>query len=112
MKVAHLPRHPLTIPITIYWSRDLNALDKLILAEIIWLQDYDKDKRGYAYPQNTYFRAVFNISNRQVSKIISKIANLGYIKVTQQDGLRKISYNYSKCYERDIELHLKPKQTT
>jgi len=105
-KHTHLPRHQLVIPMTIYWAADLNALDKIVLSEIIWLQDYAKGK-GFAYPQNTYFRAVLGISNRQVSRTISKIANLGYIKVKQDEGVREITYNYNKCFERDIQLGFK-----
>ena len=110
MKAAHLPRHQLVIPLTIFWATDLNALDKMLLAEIIWCQDYATKKsidKGYCYAKNAYFMACFNISWVQVSRTISKIAQLGYIKVKQDNGIREITYNFNKCFERDIMLGLR-----
>ena len=112
-RAIHLPRHQLVIPLSIYLATDLNCTEKMFLSEIIWLQDYAKLKdkeRNYCYAQNRYFKAVFGLNTRQVSSLISNLSQKGYIKAKYQSGVRIIKYKYSKCFDKDISLGLKPKQ--
>ena len=113
-KHVYLPRHSLSIPNTILLASDLTPIEKLVLSEIIWLQDFnEKENKGkyYSYASNLYFKAVFGISIRQVSRIINNLSQMGYIKPLKyiNGDFRHIAYNYQKCFERDIILGLKPK---
>ena len=114
-KYIQLPRHQLAISNTILLAQDLNALEKMILSEIIWAQDLNakKNQCNYCFASNTYFRAVFNISEKQSSRIISDLIKKGYIKQLKylNGDFRHIAYVFDKCFERDIALNLikKPK---
>ena len=111
IKRARLPQHTLTVSNTILLATDLVAIEKLVLSEIIWMQDYNSvhNQAYYCMASNFYFKVVFGISTRQVTNIISSLCNKGYIKVVkyQNGDLRHLSYDYNKCFERDIALGLK-----
>lgn len=108
-----LPRHTLTIPNTILLASDLNAIEKMVLSEIIWMQDYNASQTQayYCYASNFYFKAVFNINTRQAQNIISNLVKKGYIRLLkyQNGDFRHIAYIFDKCFERDIALGLKKK---
>jgi len=106
-----LPRHNLNISNTILLATDIQPLAKLVLAEIVWMQDYNwaHNQARYCMASNFYFKAIFHITTRQVSNIISDLCNKGYIKVVkyQKGDFRHLMYDYNKCFERDIALGLK-----
>jgi hypothetical protein len=114
-KTARAPEHQVTIPNTILINNDLSNGEKLILGEIIWLQNYNERKTGelFCYPSNFYLQSVFGYkSERAVIKIISSLAEKEYIRILKNPhgSYRRIRYDFNKCFERDIILGLvKPK---
>lgn len=108
-----LPRHTLTVSNTILLAENLNAIEKMVLSEIIWMQDYNSQHNNCYYCQasNFYFRVVFNIQDRQARQIISNLVKKGYIRLLkyQNGDFRHIAYIFDKCFERDIALGLKKK---
>lgn len=69
------------IPKDIYLSKELNWTDKLILIEIDSL-----DNENHCTASNAYFAEFVGISERNVSKSINKLIQLGYIKLLSFDG--------------------------
>lgn len=109
-----IPTHFLQVSNTILLASDLAPIEKLLLSEIIWLQDNNEEhyQKQYCTASNFYFKAVFNIQERQVSRYIKHLLDLGYIRLRKyiNGDFRHITYNYNKCFERDITLGLKKKQ--
>lgn len=108
---VQLPRHTLSISNTILLASDLNATEKLILSEIIWMQDYNEAHNGaqYCTASNFYFKAVLGIEIRQVSSYINKLLQKGYIRLRKSinGDFRHITYDFDKCFSRDVALGLK-----
>lgn len=69
------------IPKDIYLSKELNWTDKLILIEIDSL-----DNENHCTASNAYFAEFVGISERNVSKSINKLIQLGYVKLLSFDG--------------------------
>lgn len=111
IKTATIPQHQLVIPNTILIENNLSNAEKLILGEIIFLQNLNESKKGdhFCYATNFYLKCVFNYkSERAVNLIIKSLADKGYIRVLQNPhgSYRRIKYDFNKCFERDIELGL------
>lgn len=70
------------IPREIWLDERLNALDKIILAEIVSLDNGDE----HCYAGNEYFAQFCQCSTSKVTKTISKLIELGYVKVHSFDG--------------------------
>lgn len=95
------------IPKAVWLDRRLNALDKIILAEI---DSLDQGERG-CYASNQYIAEFCQCSERKVSEAISKLTEYGYIWVQSFDGrtrelrssLTKISMQPSKFCETDTQ---------
>lgn len=108
---VQLPRHTLTISNTILLASELTPTEKLILAEIVWMQDYNEAHNGaqYCTASNFYFKAVFDISTRQVSICIKDMLQKGYIRLRKSinGDFRHITYDFEKCFSRDVTLGLK-----
>lgn len=69
------------IPKDIYLSKELNWTDKLILIEIDSL-----DNENHCTASNAYFAEFVGISERNVSKSINKLIQLGYVKLLSFNG--------------------------
>lgn len=95
------------IPKAVWLDRRLNALDKIILAEI---DSLDQGERG-CFASNQYIAEFCQCSERKVSEAISKLTEYGYIWVQSFDGrtrelrssLTKISSLPSKICETDTQ---------
>lgn len=95
------------IPKVVWLDRRLNALDKIILAEI---DSLDQGERG-CFASNQYIAEFCQCSERKVSEAISKLTEYGYIWVQSFDGrtrelrssLTKISMQTSKFCETDTQ---------
>lgn len=75
------------IPKEIWLDERLNALDKVILTEIISLDDENE----HCHAGNDYLAQFCQCSESKVSKTISKLIELGYIRVFSFDGrVRKL----------------------
>lgn len=100
------------IPKEIWLDTRLNALDKIILVEINSLDGEDG-----CFASNEYLAAFCQCSEAKVSKSISLLTELGYIKVTKFDGRKRFlktclvkntshvknTSQPSKIYEADSE---------
>ena len=65
------------IPATIRYSRDLKPNEKLLYGEITALAN----RYGYCYAQNRYFAELYNVSIETVSRWLSHLQKLGFIKI-------------------------------
>lgn len=74
------------IPKEIWLDDDLNATDKIIFAEIDSLDVEDSDG---CYASNEYLSNFCKCSITKVSTSISKLINLGYIRVVKSDGRKR-----------------------
>lgn len=72
------------IPKDIYLSKELSWTDKLIFIEINSL-----DNESHCVASNAYFSDFLGISERSVSRSISKLIQLGYVKVINFDGKQR-----------------------
>lgn len=74
------------IPKEIWLDDDLNATDKIIFAEIDSLDVEDSDG---CYASNEYLSNFCKCSITKVSTSISKLIDLGYVRVTKSDGRKR-----------------------
>lgn len=94
------------IPKEIWLDERLNALDKIILAEINSLDGEDG-----CYASNQYLAEFCQCSEAKITKSISLLIKLGFIKVISFDGrkrflktcLIKNTRQTSKIYQADLE---------
>lgn len=65
------------IPATIRYSKELKPNEKLLYGEITALAN----KYGYCYAQNRYFAGLYNVNIETVSRWLSHLQKLGFIKI-------------------------------
>ena len=65
------------IPATVRYDNELKPAEKLLYGEVTALAN----KNGYCYAQNRYFANLYNVSIETVSRWISHLQKLGYIKI-------------------------------
>ena len=107
-KMAFMPRHQLTMPLTIFLADDISSTEKILLSEIIWLQNYNskKYKKVYCQATNFYFRMILGYkSDRPVSDLITSLKNKGYIKELKyiKGDFRHLQYDFDKCFYKDFD---------
>lgn len=114
------------IPKEIWLDPNLNALDKIIFAEIT---SFSSTEKG-CYASNEYFAKFCQCSESKISKTISKLIDMGYVELLKFDGrtrvlksclvkftMQKINYyqaeqekmpaintNISSCISTDISI--------
>ena len=86
------------IPKEVWLDSELNALDKIILVEI---NSLDCGERG-CFASNKYLAEFCQCSESKVSRAITKLIDLGYLKVKSFDGRNR---------ELQSSLGKKPRQT-
>jgi uncharacterized phage protein (TIGR02220 family) len=69
------------IPREVWLSKELSSQEKVFLAEI---ESLDNEQGCIA--SNAYFAKFFDLSKSSVSRIVSKLSKLGYLKVTLIKG--------------------------
>ena len=65
------------IPATVRYNNRLKPAEKLMYGEITALSN----KNGYCYAQNRYFADLYNVSIETVSRWLSNLQKLGFIKI-------------------------------
>lgn len=70
------PNYYAIIPATVRYDTNLKYAEKLLYGEITALAN----KNGYCYAQNKYFADLYNVTAVSVSRWISHLQELGYIK--------------------------------
>lgn len=110
-KMAKMPEHQLTIPNSLILDENLSWHEKVVLSEIIWLQNLNsrKNNQEYCHASNFYLKSFMQFkSERAITDIISNLAKKGYIRilVNAHGSFRRVKYDFDKCFERDIALGL------
>lgn len=65
------------IPAMVRYSKELKANEKLLYGEITALSN----KNGYCYAKNRYFANLYDVSIETVSRWLSHLQSLGFIKI-------------------------------
>lgn len=75
------------LPAFVRYDKDLSSTSKLIYAEITALCN----DRGYCWASNNYFSSLFDVSDRQIQRILKQLVDKKYIHVViEQQKYRKI----------------------
>lgn len=85
------PNYYAIIPATVRYDTKLKYSEKLLYGEITALAN----KNGYCYAQNKYFADLYNVTIVSVSRWISHLQELGYIKteIIRNENKKIISRN-------------------
>lgn len=90
------------IPREIWLDERLNALDKIILAEIDSLDNGDE----HCHSGNDYLAQFCQCSTSKVTKTVSKLIELGYVKVHSFDGrTRRLRSCLVYCTPQDSKIY-------
>lgn len=65
------------IPATVRYDKDLSSTAKLLYAEITALCN----EKGFCWATNAYFSDLYDISDRQVQRILKQLCDKHYIKI-------------------------------
>lgn len=76
MNKKEQPNYYAIIPATVRYDTNLKYAEKLLYGEITALAN----KNGYCYAQNKYFANLYNVTLISVSRWISHLQELGYIR--------------------------------
>lgn len=102
MSKKERPNYYAIIPAAVRYDTNLKSAEKLLYGEITALTN----KNGYCYAQNKYFADLYNVTLISVSRWISHLQELGYIKtdVIRNENKEIISRN---IYIVDIPYYQK-----
>lgn len=73
------------LPAFVRYDTDLSSTSKLIYAEITALTN----EKGYCWASNKYFATLFQISDRQVQRVLKQLAEKGYIIVSIENKTKR-----------------------
>lgn len=71
------PAYWTVIPAAVRYDRALPPNAKLLYGEVAALAA----KRGYCYARNSYFSALFGLSDRSVTRLLAVLARQGYLRI-------------------------------
>lgn len=102
MSKKEQPNYYAIIPATVRYDTNLKSTEKLLYGEITALAN----KNGYCYAQNKYFADLYNVTVVSVSRWISHLQELGYIKteIKRNENKEIVSRN---IYIADIPYYQK-----
>jgi hypothetical protein len=96
------PNYYANIPANVRYDKDLTASAKLLYGEITALTNAE----GYCWASNSYFADLYDMSTRNVSRLISQLNNKGYIKVEIINEFERKIY-LSIAHEKNVQPHEK-----
>ena len=104
MSKKEQPNYYAIIPATVRYDTNLKYTEKLLYGEITALSN----KNGYCYAQNKYFADLYNVTAVSVSRWISHLQQLGYIKteVIRNENINKNVKDNNIKYNIDDLFHL------
>lgn len=88
------PNYYAVIPAIVRYDNDVMDKAKILYGEISALSG----KYGYCFATNQYFANLYNISDRQVRRLLNSLASKGYIIIDKESELRKI-YTFEGAIE-------------
>jgi len=80
----------IVIPAPVRYDERLSMTEKIILGELISLTN----ATGVCFAKNKMFADIYNLSERQVSHCISRLAELDYINIISNGNDRNIEINF------------------
>lgn len=86
--IPEKPGYWAVIPATVRYDEVIPPNAKLLYAEISSLTEAD----GYCWASNEYFQKNFGFSSRSVSRLISALADAGYIRVEDGESKKRKIY--------------------
>jgi hypothetical protein len=94
----------ISIPREIWLSNDLSLLEKCLYVEIISLSLYDVYPYG-CFASNEYFSNFFGVSERWISKSISKLRKIGLISQESLNGRKRLLIPLSVLPRVELQFH-------
>lgn len=88
------PNYYAVIPAIVRYDNDVMDKAKILYGEISALSG----KYGYCFATNQYFANLYNISDRQVRRLLNSLSSKGYIIIDNESELRKI-YTFEGAIE-------------
>jgi Helix-turn-helix domain len=96
------PNYYANIPANVRYDKDLTANAKLLYGEITALTNAE----GYCWASNSYFADLYDMSTRNVSRLISQLNNKGYIRVEVLNEFERKIY-LSIAHDKNVVPHEK-----
>lgn len=92
------PNYYANIPANVRYDKELTASAKLLYGEITALTNAE----GYCWANNSYFANLYDMSIRNISRLISQLNNKGYIRVEIIDDFDRKIY-LSIAHEKNVQ---------
>ena len=104
MQEIEKPNYYAILTADVRYDKRLKANEKLLYAEITALSN----AKGYCYATNGYFAKLYEVSKTSISKWISNLQKVGYIKVTikYKENSKEIEKRYINISTHPIEEKL------
>lgn len=85
------------IPAVVRYDKDLSSTAKLLYAEITALCN----DKGFCWATNKYFSDLYEISDRQIQRILKQLCDKNYIKIIIENKVKRKIYILS-TYDENV----------
>lgn len=100
------------IPATVRYDKRLKPIARLLYGELTALSN----EKGYCWASNRYFAELYEVALETISRLISQLRELGYIKITYdknaKDNDRRIYINDFNNIKSEEETETKEEETS
>ena len=86
--VENKPNYYAIIPANVRYDKDLSPNAKLLYSEITALCN----EKGYCWASNQYFTDLYNISDRQIQRLLKQLIDKKYIFIDIVDNTKRYIY--------------------